>query len=302
MSTEAQTWAKEVKVQSPVAKCILMILANYADREGRTFAGQERLAHESECSERTVREWLVKFEQTGLIRREQRRRENGSRTSDFIILQLDAGEKLPKFTKRLPAKSAGRLPAKSAGELPANAAGDQPANAAKSHRQILPPNLTRIESTPLPPSEAVELPSVEAVLSAVLSKPMADAVAADRAAGGVALSIDEATALAEHCARQPDPDQEGERLMATRYRGVRRLRRLASGSAAAARPAGLGTGAAALPDASGITLVRAADVALFSAAVAASGKTWLADARAGTFDPAHVEQAKRALGAEAGAA
>lgn len=84
------TWAVKQKVGNATGKAILLMLANYADDEGKCFPGQEKLAAECECSPRTVREWLDKFEKMGIVKREERRREDGYRTSDLIVLDLES--------------------------------------------------------------------------------------------------------------------------------------------------------------------------------------------------------------------
>lgn len=90
MSFQAMTWAIKQKVGNATGKAILLMLANYADDEGKCFPGQEKLAAECECSARTIREWLEKFENLGLISREKRRRNDGYRTSDLIVLNLES--------------------------------------------------------------------------------------------------------------------------------------------------------------------------------------------------------------------
>ncbi len=65
MNSEALAWAWRKKIGGPVGKLILVKLADYADREFSTFAGQKRLAEECECDVRSVRRWLAEFEVSG---------------------------------------------------------------------------------------------------------------------------------------------------------------------------------------------------------------------------------------------
>lgn len=88
MSIQAMAWAMEQTAGGTIGKALLLVLANYADEAGSCFPGQQRLAEQLECTERSVREWLVKLERLGLIRREERRRPGGYRTSDRIFLSL----------------------------------------------------------------------------------------------------------------------------------------------------------------------------------------------------------------------
>lgn len=86
MSVQAITWALSFDVESASEKAILLVLANYADGAGVCFPGQENIAKQAACSERTVRRVLDGFEERGVIARVERRRRDGSRTSDSIFL------------------------------------------------------------------------------------------------------------------------------------------------------------------------------------------------------------------------
>lgn len=88
MSVQAITWALEQTVGSPTGKIILLCLANYADKNGACFPGHKTIADECEVSVRSVAEWMAKLESLGLIDRTRRFRNNGSRTSDSIVLRL----------------------------------------------------------------------------------------------------------------------------------------------------------------------------------------------------------------------
>jgi len=107
MSIQAVAWAIDQKTGSAAGKVVLICLANYADEHGECWPSQETIAAETELSERSVREWLQKLEEAGLLTRTPRRREDGYRASDLIRLAC----------KNQPAKSAGK---------------------AKSHRQLAP--------------------------------------------------------------------------------------------------------------------------------------------------------------------
>lgn len=92
MSIQAVAWAIEARVGSPTLKCILMAVANYANEEGRCWPSQERLAHDTEMTERSVRDGLKKLEEQGFIIRSARYA-NGSRRVDMI--QLSYRKSLP---------------------------------------------------------------------------------------------------------------------------------------------------------------------------------------------------------------
>ena len=84
MSHRHSNWAIETVCDSGNEKAILMLLANYAGSDGTCYPGQETLARQACCSVKTVERALKVFEDRGWIERAQRRRRDGSRTSDLI--------------------------------------------------------------------------------------------------------------------------------------------------------------------------------------------------------------------------
>lgn len=86
MSITALNWAFSAEVKSPAAKFVLVALSNYADEDGYCYPSQARLARDTGQSDRTVRRHLAQLEADGWITRRQRRRQNGSRTSDAFNL------------------------------------------------------------------------------------------------------------------------------------------------------------------------------------------------------------------------
>lgn len=85
MSVQAMTWAW--KQQLPMGpKAVLVALANHADGDGVCYPGQVRLAEMVGCNDRSVRKFVKHLEAEGLIERTQRRRADGSRTSDAYRL------------------------------------------------------------------------------------------------------------------------------------------------------------------------------------------------------------------------
>lgn len=114
MSIQAVAWAIDQKTGSAAGKVVLICLANYADEDGACWPSQKTIAEETELSERSVREWLQKLEDAGLLTREPRRRDDGYRAADLICLAL----------KNQPADFAGK----------ANLTG----KSRQSHRQIAP--------------------------------------------------------------------------------------------------------------------------------------------------------------------
>ena len=96
MSNQAVNLVKKHRVGSPTKKSVLLALADYADTDWSTFAGQDRIAAETELSVRTVRTALADLEEAGLITRRIRHRRRGrGRTSDYTTLQVAAIARLP---------------------------------------------------------------------------------------------------------------------------------------------------------------------------------------------------------------
>lgn len=88
MSFEAMAWAIKQQVGNTTAKFVLLMVANYADEQGRAWPSQERLAEGIEASRHTVMRALEHLEEEGFLTREKRHRADGSRAADIIRLDL----------------------------------------------------------------------------------------------------------------------------------------------------------------------------------------------------------------------
>lgn len=86
MSVQAVSWALEAPVTDSIQKFVLVALANYADEFGVCWPSQATLTTHCACSVRKVRQCLKELEAGGYIRRFERRRSNGSRRSDVVLL------------------------------------------------------------------------------------------------------------------------------------------------------------------------------------------------------------------------
>jgi DNA-binding transcriptional ArsR family regulator len=82
VSVWAKSWAYEQTTGSPGRKSVLAALAEFADAEGKCRPGQKTIAAMTEFEDRTVRRHLAKLEEDGFIERTERRRADGTRTSD----------------------------------------------------------------------------------------------------------------------------------------------------------------------------------------------------------------------------
>lgn len=134
MSWQATAWVSTVEAGGASGKLLLYALANYADENGRTFAGDERIMRDTELSERSVRDWKRRLEEAGLIHVERRRRPGGNFDVDVIVLAMDC--------QQPPANSAGGEDAATTGK------------SCRDHRQMTPPPPANGSIPPAPPYKA----------------------------------------------------------------------------------------------------------------------------------------------------
>ncbi|WP_292477395.1 helix-turn-helix domain-containing protein [Mesorhizobium sp.] len=127
MSWQATAWVSSIEAGGASGKLLLYALANYADENGRTFAGDERIMRDTELSERAVRDWKRKLVEAGLISIERRRRPGGD--FDLDVIQLAMGAAQP----------------------PANSAGGATGKYCRDHRQMTPPPPANGAVPPTPP-------------------------------------------------------------------------------------------------------------------------------------------------------
>ncbi len=91
MSGRVLNWATRVSGGDLAANAVLMVLAEAADDDGKTFVGQETIAERLDTARLTVNRAMKRLEARGLIVRSRRRREDGYRSSDLIRLTLCDG-------------------------------------------------------------------------------------------------------------------------------------------------------------------------------------------------------------------
>lgn len=99
MSYQASTWVAGQCELTAGEKLLLFAIANRVDECGVGFPGRARLAREACCRPETITVNMKKLAERGLITRFERRRENGSRTSDWLVLA-------PGFADRAPLEDA----------------------------------------------------------------------------------------------------------------------------------------------------------------------------------------------------
>ena len=107
MSWQATSWAVSLKLP-PIAKLVLLVLANSANKLGECYPGQQSIAADVGISVRSARNWIIWLEGEGYITRHRRDANGGGRSSDNYTLHLDT----------LPAKSAARRKLPTGNSLP----------------------------------------------------------------------------------------------------------------------------------------------------------------------------------------
>jgi AraC-like DNA-binding protein len=88
MSVEAITWALGAETESATDKAVLLVVANYADEWGRCWPALQTIAAQARCSRSTAQRALKRMEEMGFLSRTDRRRKDGSFTSDELALHL----------------------------------------------------------------------------------------------------------------------------------------------------------------------------------------------------------------------
>ena len=102
---------------------VLVTLGNYADEYGLCWPSQGQLAEDCGCSIRKIRAALAELEGRGLIERGMRRRPDGTRRSDVIVLTGFAGRRLASARDPHPLLEEVSRPVDNSGDQAENPAG-----------------------------------------------------------------------------------------------------------------------------------------------------------------------------------
>ena len=89
MAVEWIAWAINQKTGSATNKAVLMAICNHANGNGYCWPSQKEIQQFTELSLRSIQRAMQELEKLGLIQREERRRVDGTRSSDAYILQGD---------------------------------------------------------------------------------------------------------------------------------------------------------------------------------------------------------------------
>jgi hypothetical protein len=112
-------WAKTAKAGKPAAKCVLLLLADYADEHGVCFPSQERIAEESGQSVDSVQRHLKKLESIPLIKRRRRGLRNGRRAVTLYKLLIPTATETAHAPAALSASN-GTTPQSATPQIPPN--------------------------------------------------------------------------------------------------------------------------------------------------------------------------------------
>jgi hypothetical protein len=88
MSVQALSCAFAIRGLSSSEKLVLLALANFANEKMQCWPSQERIAADTELSDRTVWTALKGLETKGLLSRQSRKRADGTRSTDVFTLHF----------------------------------------------------------------------------------------------------------------------------------------------------------------------------------------------------------------------
>lgn len=148
MSFQACAWAVDVVVGDPIAKLVLITLAECTNSEtNECFPSLKTLARRAEAHEDTVRRKLAFLEGKNLISIAVRKRENGSQSTN--IYRLDVGSHPLAHSNPPLAENGGGTPAVCKGGPPH---GINPHNR-KTEQSVEPKSSPALPAAPVAPSE-----------------------------------------------------------------------------------------------------------------------------------------------------
>jgi len=134
VSFKASAWAVEQRVGDPIAKLLLLTLAEAAGIENQScYPSNKTLADRIEASEDTVTRKMKVLVDGGFIRVERRNRPDGSRTSNLYIVNVDHPKPQPAATP--PHSCAATPPHSCAGAVTGQEQVNEPTCASKDQKE-----------------------------------------------------------------------------------------------------------------------------------------------------------------------
>ena len=136
MSLNTLSWAWEQELP-PTQKLILISLADHANQDGECWSSIKRLAKFTGLSRAAVKNNIRKLEETGLVKREARTRENSKHnTSNKYFLVKDRGQEVTHIGQEVTQGVGQEVTQGGSGGDPGGGSGGDP----QEHSNIEPPN------------------------------------------------------------------------------------------------------------------------------------------------------------------
>lgn len=89
MSIKAIKWAIEQPIDSHGAKLLLVVIANYADENGRAWPGQKTLRHQVRATRKSIIRWISELERAGYLTTERRGGDGEGRKPNIYKLAIE---------------------------------------------------------------------------------------------------------------------------------------------------------------------------------------------------------------------
>lgn len=134
MSMELMVKAMKASVGNPLRKLVLIKLADNASDNGECWPSYQHIADQCEISRRSVINHIKALEESGLLKKVERKGGEKGNHSNLYILQLDGGES-PALPSESPAPS-GESPAPPPSESPA----PRTSHSSEPVKKHIPPN------------------------------------------------------------------------------------------------------------------------------------------------------------------
>lgn len=107
MSFHAASAVLRWKAPTPNAKFVMLIIASYANEQGQCWPSVSRISEETGLSDKTIRVAIKLLVGSGVITKTERRRQNGSKTSDEFVIMLDGLQAVAATASQLASGNSG---------------------------------------------------------------------------------------------------------------------------------------------------------------------------------------------------
>lgn len=94
MSWDAIALAAKAKCQTPTAKLVLIMIANYADENFQSYPSYKKLSELCGCDERTIQRAIKSLVSDGMVTVQSRYGNDGKQTSNTYTITLSRGDNI----------------------------------------------------------------------------------------------------------------------------------------------------------------------------------------------------------------